>query len=101
MNKCQHLKYPPTYKIEGGLCMNCEKYNCNKCLDNTYYHHIFGKYGKRKLFYIQNNTKYMYPISDEIKKYKDDDMLGLCFDCVEKINHPSIKNKLKFWVCGK
>jgi hypothetical protein len=100
MNCCIHLNQAPTYKIEGGLCMSCEKYNCYKCLDHNYNKHIFGKYGKRQLFYIHNNLRYTHPSSEQIKKYKDDDMLSLCFDCVEKINHPSLKNKFKFWICG-
>ena len=79
--------------------MKCEHYKCLKCLDFNYYKHVYGKYGKRQLFYITNNRKYNYPNTDEIKKYKQEDMLSVCFDCVEKIYHPSLINKLKFWIC--
>ncbi len=101
MSLCQHLKNPPTYKIEGGLCMNCNNFKCIECLNFNYKSFVYGKnknYISRKIFIIENNPLYRCPNEySNIKKYKDDDMLAICFNCIEKINNPSIIDKLKFF----
>lgn len=90
---CIHLKNKPTYKIEGGLCIKCENYYCLKCLDSEYYNHIFSKYGKRQLFYLRNKR------GENIQQYKENDMLALCYNCVETLNHPSTFSFIKFLCC--
>ena len=101
MDMCNHLKNQPSYKIEGGLCMDCEKYNCYDCMDFSYNLHIFSKYGKTHLSKIKYKTNYKFTSLDELNKLKDDDMLAVCYNCVEKINHPNIINKISYWCCGK
>ena len=101
MNECNHLKHEPTYKIEGGLCMNCNKFICYNCLDLTYYHHIFNKYGKKKLFICKEEFRKESYGNDKIKKLLEDDMIAVCFNCVEKLNHPTILNRILFTLCNK
>jgi len=101
MNECNHLKEQPTYKIEGGLCMNCNRFICYKCLDFTYYHHIFSSFGKRKIFICNEKIRKKTFENEKIKKLNEDEMIAVCFNCVEKINHPTISEKISFWLCKK
>ena len=33
--------------------------------------------------------------------FHHDGMISVCFNCVEKINHPTIPEKISFWLCKK
>ena len=91
MNKCQHLNSIPTYKIEGGFCINCEKYTCYNCTDFAYKLHLFSTYGKDKIA-ILNRRCHLETIGHMMfDKLKQDEMAAVCYDCVEKLNHPGIK----------
>jgi hypothetical protein len=102
---CSHLKLPPTYKIEGGLCMKCENYYCNRCLDSNYYQHIFSKVGKKELFKMnqnkinKNNYSFKHLTPDLVERLKNENMIEVCFDCVENLNHPSLIISLKAFIC--
>ena len=100
MDLCNHLNNQPTYKIEGGLCMSCEKYNCYKCIDFDYYNHIFSKYSKNMINSLKNKTKYKFTSIEQLNKYKQDEMIAVCYNCVENINHPSIYKKLLYSCIG-
>ncbi len=87
---------------ESGLCINCNHYKSYECLNINYHSSIYGDYGKTKLYYIENDLNYRFSgnYSYIVKIYKELDMLGICFECIESINHPSLFEKLKFWLYG-
>ena len=105
-NYCNHLKTMPTYKIEGGCCMKCatgtfgENYCCLSCLDQNYNKHILHPIGKKYRYELENKKIYKKISNEKIVEYREKEMLSICYDCVEKLNHPSIGIIFKHHLCG-
>ena len=94
MNLCNHIKNNNNNVCETeetGFCISCNGYKCYECLNFNYNSCIQGEYGKTKLFYMKNDLVYKFPdyYSFIIKSYKELNILSICYDCIERINHPS------------
>jgi hypothetical protein len=88
---------------EGDFCISCNNYKCYDSLNFNYNSCIYGQYGKTKLFYIETNLVHKFPDNYKgvIKSYKElDNIFSICYDCIERINHPTLFEKIKFWLYG-
>ena len=96
-NNCLHMQAKPTCISEGGLCMNCEKYVCYRCIDSKYLDHVTSTIGQHMLSKLEIKKHYGSISESIIDTYASQDMLVVCWSCVEELNHPSCWNSSKYY----
>jgi hypothetical protein len=89
---CKHLNNQvPTTISQGGVCILCDSYKCCLCMDFHYFEHLSTQ-AKHTLHHRRNEKRArkidlsFYTIDNQ-----NADMVGLCTECVSKINTSSNK----------
>ena len=93
MNNCGHLSIRPNFKEEGGLCIECRKYVCNKCKITYNYDiesNLIGYIEKDRYKEIKRKISNLQHLFTEIE--------NILFSSIElfKINDKEGKNIAKF-----